>query len=115
MKIFVYGTLKSDGPLFKSWLEDVAENIQPATLKGNLYQAPGVWFPLGKLVGPNLGIIKGEIMEVPEDMQYTLDMIENGYVRMVVRTEEGDVVHAYHYDGEVSDCMLIEGGEWINE
>jgi gamma-glutamylcyclotransferase (GGCT)/AIG2-like uncharacterized protein YtfP len=110
LKLFVYGTLKSDGELF---LFEHAKNIRPAQIRGDLYEHPNAWFPFADVSGE--GVITGEVHEYdPLVVRDTIDFIENGYTRVKTQTLEGEEVWVYSFPQSSASMKKIESGIWEN-
>lgn len=130
MKIFVYGTLKSDG-MFHSSIKHHVVNVERGYIKGfqlfNLGTFPGIHH-----TGDQEDIVYGEILTLnPKTKDKGLmhfDMIEGIKARHPMYTREqicarqmnGDGTSAYAYvmTPEMLDpkyARLLESGAWTNE
>ena len=79
MKIFVYGTLKTDGILHKQMKD--AEFIKTKKLEGFvLYLSKDETYPLIYFTGKEKDIVKGEIWKINKTIKKHLDKYEEGYL-----------------------------------
>lgn len=106
-KFFFYGTLKSTSLVqYVNTDELHTSGVHEGTVRGRLFMiaaGEGSCFPALKLGGRK--VVKGEVVEVPEEMILVLDRIEgykpgseeNMYERKEIETCEGERVWVYEW------------------
>ena len=126
-KVFVYGTLKEGRPLDRKIFADLRTKVQPATIKGSIFNLGS--FPTIKLDGA--GTVIGEVHTFPEkhfkEVLQIMDAIEGYnasepdkglYNRHVIEAtitdgDDGTVeAYAYEYNGSVSEERRLADGVW---
>ena len=123
IKVFVYGNLKKDKPIYDMWdLDEHIHSIEDARIRGELFLS--VWgYPCA--VPNEKGIVKGELHTYKNDaILRVLDRIENYYGkedwdnlynRIEVEVEVQDrkeKAWMYVPNFPVDRSMKIEKGEW---
>ncbi len=119
LRVFVYGTLKKGFPLdparHNPAIEKIRIGIEPATIKGTLYDM--IYFPAVKLGGDS--IVEGEVHTyISDEILPLFDSIESEgfmYKRKIVEITTSTGTHkaiVYEYIDELDDYNIIHDGIW---
>ena len=108
VRLFVYGILKSDGPLY---CPERVFSVKKAKIRGWLYQLDGQ-FPFLDAYGD--GLVYGEVHEIEEMSLYYFDKLERCYERIQTKTLDREVVFVYHYPYINDSYKRIPYGWWNN-
>ena len=127
VRLFAYGTLKSDGQL-NNVLTDLNSKLlhTDARLGGyDMYEYNNGTF-LFPFIMPGQGIITGEIWELWDFQMSHIDRAEGGmFNRQVLQanTSKGRSLvfvyigktHVFYADRKPEDYMQLESGTWVNQ
>lgn len=117
-KVFVYGTLKADGPYFKVFKKHVI-SIQEVYTTGTLYLYKE-YFPAFSSIGNTR--IEGELMTLINTSVVfdILDTMETFYKRtlidvFIVENDKKFKTWVYHVNSSLGEMEIIEDGRWSNK
>jgi gamma-glutamylcyclotransferase (GGCT)/AIG2-like uncharacterized protein YtfP len=113
--LFVYGTLRSDGP--QAELLSSCERVAPATVNGVLYDIDGD-YPALLLYGN--AVVHGEVWRCPSELLWRLDEyehVEQGLFRRVGIEVDGCACWTYvagpTLAKRLNTARRLESGDWL--
>lgn len=116
-KVFVYGTLKTDGPYFKVFSKHVL-TVEPVYTHGTLYLYKE-YFPAFSAEGETR--IEGELMTLINTSAVfnILDTMETFYKRRLIdvfllENDKKFRTWVYHVDPSLGQMEVLESGLWDN-
>lgn len=113
MKVFVYGSLRTNGPLNRLLENDKLLGESKTKKEFSLYSLG----PFPALVNAGDTAVVGEVYEVSQQTLDRLDMAEGHphfYLRTLITLEDEAEVSAYLIPNiEMYSCDLIPSGDWM--